>query len=247
MPNRIRLGLAAFLVLGLFRTVAAQDKPQTPEPPRRLMGEHRALGTVASVGVDRFEIKKVDGTALTVLVNDQTLYREQQQEFHLEDLKAGDHIAVRGTPNPDKQLLAAGVVRLTEEQYQRFLSGGGRNPGGPHGEWGPGEGPRIGGEIISIDQNRITVRNPWQGQKVILVNERTTFMKEGQISALKDLKVGDRIFALGKEQGGQFVATQVRSGQPRMRGPGWRQGPPPNQPAAPAPNEPNSPPSPTPQ
>ena len=59
-----------------------------------------------------------------------------------------------------------------------------------------------------------------QGERIVLVNEQTQFMKDGQPIALKDLKVGDRIFALGKETQGQFLATRVVTGQ--FRGPGQR-------------------------
>jgi len=44
-------------------------------------------------------------------------------------------------------------------------------------------------------------------------------MKQGQPITLKDLKVGDRIFAVGKETDGQFVAARVFTGQmPYQRG-----------------------------
>ena len=215
--------------------LAAQDRPSAPgqEPSRRGMGPPPVMGTVTSVGVDRFQIKQQDGSSTTILVNDQTRYNEEQHEFQLEDLKVGDHVFVRGTPNADKQVVAAGVRRVTEEQFQRFQSGaggggtgggrggpggGGRGPGGWQG--GPGGGDRAGGEIISIDQNQIKVRGR-QGDRIIVVNDQTTFNKEGQSITLKDLKVGDRIFAMGKTENGQFVATQIRSGRMGMgRGPG---------------------------
>jgi hypothetical protein len=60
------------------------------------------------------------------------------------------------------------------------------------------------------------VRNPWQGEKTIVINDQTTFSKEGQTITSKDLKVGDRVFASGKEVQGQFMATQVRTG-PRVQ------------------------------
>ena len=205
MSNQFRLSMAILLALTLAGPLAAQGTPpgQGPQPPRREMGGERVLGTVASVGVDRFEVKKPDGTTQIVLVNNQTSYMEQQQRFQLEDLKPGDHIAMRGNLNSDKQFVALGVRRVTEEQLQRFQAGGDR---------GPGAGDRIGGDIISIDQNRIVVRNPWQGEKTIAINDQTTFSKEGQTITSKDLKVGDRIFASGKEVQGQFMATQVRTG-----------------------------------
>jgi hypothetical protein len=199
-------------------------------------GPPPVLGTITSVGVDRFEIKKPDGTTQTVMVNDQTRYRQrvegqqQPQELALEDLKVGDHVIVRGTPNADKQVVAMGVNCVTAEQFERFQSGGGPGGGGPGGgQGGPGGGrggfgggggmgpggggPGVRGEIVSITGNQIKVQGR-QGERTIVVNDQTTFTKQGQTITLKDLKVGDRIFATGKEANGQFVATEVRSGRP---------------------------------
>jgi Cu/Ag efflux protein CusF len=208
MSNKFLLGVVILLTLTLSGSVAAQEKSptQAPEPPRREMGGERVMGTVASVGVDRFELKKADGTTQTVLVNDQTHYRQQQQEFQLEDLKPGDHVFVRGNPNSDKQFVASIVRRMSEQEMQRFESGS----------------ERAGGEIISIDQNQIKVRNPRQGEKIIAINAQTTFTRQGQAITLKDLKVGDRIFAIGKEEQGQFVATQVRTGWMGQGRGGWQ-------------------------
>ena len=245
------VAVAVLMVLGLACSLAGQQGPPSAgqEPPRRGMGgEPPVLGTITSVGVDRFEIKKPDGTTETVLVNDQTHFRQRQegkqqpQELQLEDLKAGDHVFVRGTPNADKQVVAMGVNRVTEEQFQRFQSGGGPGggPGGPGGggNWGPGgggmgpggprEGTFAGGEIVSISGNQIKVQSHRGGERIIVVNDQTTFTKEGQTITLKDLKVGDRIFARGKETNGKFTATEVRSGRPPGGGPGGWQGPPQN-------------------
>jgi hypothetical protein len=194
-----------------------------------MAGPPPILGTITSVGVDRFEIKKPDGTTQTVMVNDQTHYRQrvegqqEPKELALEDLKVGDHVFVRGTPNGDKQFVAGGVNRVTEEQFERFQSGGG--PGG--GGWAPGggagiQGTHAGGEIESIKGNEITVVSRRNGEKVIVVNDQTTFAKEGQTIGLKDLKVGDRIFALGKEANGKFLATEVHSGRPGGGRGGWQ-------------------------
>ena len=228
MSNRFLLSVAILLTLTLSEPAAAQRQSpaQAPEPPRREMGGERVIGTVASVGVDRFELKKADGTTATVLVNDQTHYRQQQQEFQLEDLKPGDHVFVRGNLNSDKQLVAVGIQRVTEEQLQRFQAGGGPgpggDPGGPGGGWDQSGGDRAGGEIVSVDQNQIKVRNRFQGERTIVINDQTTFTKQGQAITLKDLKVGDRIFAMGKQVQGQFVATQVRTGMMGQGRGGWQ-------------------------
>jgi hypothetical protein len=245
MSKKFALSIPVFLALGLAGSMAAQQNSPSPgQGPggRGMGGPPPVMGTITSVGVDRFEIKKPDGTTQTVMVNDQTHYRQRQegqqqpQELQLEDLKAGDHVFVRGTPNADKQVVAMGVNRITAEQFQRFQSGGGPGggPGGPGGGggWGPGGGAmagnRAGGEILSIDGNQIKVRGR-QGERTIVVSDQTTFAKEGQTISLKDLKVGDHIFAMGKEANGQFAAERVFSGRPGGRGGrGGGQGPPQN-------------------
>jgi hypothetical protein len=195
-----KLGLAV-LVMALG-TAAAQQRPeQTPRAPAEA-GEVRAFGTISSVGVDRFEIKKMDGSSQTILVDEQTKYQQGQQEIQLEDLKAGDRVAVRGRTNANQEFVALMVRRFTEEESQRF-----QNPS-----------ERAFGEIVSIGNGQIKVQNPRQGERIIVVNEQTEFIKDGQPITLKDLKVGDRIFALGKETQGHFVATRVTTGQFRRQG-----------------------------
>ena len=249
MSKKLSLSMLVLLALSIASSLAAQQNPPSPgqEPPRQGMGgPPPVMGTITSVGVDRFEIKKPDGTTQTVMVNDQTHYRQrvegqqQPKELALEDLKVGDHVFVRGTPNADKQVVAMGVNRVTAEQFERFQSGGGPGGGGPGGGpggpggWGPGggggmEGTRAFGEITSINGNQIKVQSRRGGERVIVVNDQTTFSKEGQTITLKDLKVGDRIFAVGKEANGQFMATEVRSGRPGGGGGrGGFQGPPQN-------------------
>jgi hypothetical protein len=244
MSKKTFLTILVMLVLSIGSSLGAQQNPpaQGEEQGHRGMGgPPPMMGTITSVGVDRFEIKKPDGTTQAVMVNDQTHYRQRSgqsdqppQELALEDLKVGDHVFVRGTPNGDKQFTAMGVNRVTAEQFERFQSGGG--PGGPGegggrvpggGGWGPGDGAgmdgtRAGGEIESIKGNQITVMSRRNGERVIVVNDQTTFAKEGQTVTLKDLKVGDRIFATGKEVDGKFVATEVRSGRPGGGRGGWQ-------------------------
>jgi hypothetical protein len=228
------------VVLSFGSWLVAQDNPPTPgNPPaqgeeprhRGANGPPPVLGTITSVGVDRFDIKKSDGSSQTIMVNDDTRYRQrvegqdQPQELSLENLKVGDHVFVRGTPNGN-QFTAMGVNRVTAQQLERFQNGGG--PGGPGGGMGPGggaEGTRAGGEIESIKGNEITVNSRRFGEKVIVVNDQTTVQKEGQTIGLKNLKVGDRIFAVGSESNGKFVATEIHSGRPHGEGGGGWQRP----------------------
>jgi hypothetical protein len=177
--------------------------PKTQPQDRGQPGD-RAFGTITSIGVDRFQIKKMDGTTQTVIVDDQTRYREggrgegqndSSKELQLEDLKPGNKVLVGGRTSDNKEFVAIMVHRVTEQDMKRF------------------SGDRAFGEITSLKANQMEVRGPWQGVKTIVVNEQTVFMKQGQPITLKDLKVGDRVFVLGKESNGEFVAARVITGQ----------------------------------
>jgi len=197
-------GKLALAVLAMALSAAAAQQRVEPTPQSPEAGRERSFGTISSVGVDRFEIKRMDGSSQTILVDDQTKYQQARQPIHLEDLKAGDRVAVVGHTNDNKVFVASTVRRFTEEDAQRFQN----------------QGERAFGEIVSIANGQIKVQNPRQGERIIVVNEQTEFVKDGQPITLKDLKVGDRVFALGKESQGQFVATRVMTGQFRRRGQG---------------------------
>jgi len=196
------LGFALLCILaGGWNLPATQQAQESPKPPAaREMPRpgDRTFGTVVSVGVDRLQIKQADGTEETVLVNDQTHFRQgPQQELQLEDLKPGDQIMVSGSTNEDKELQARMVRRVTREELARM----------------PKPGEAVFGEIVSVDKGQLKLRNRRQGERVVVFNGQTTFLKEGQPITLKDLKVGDRVFATGKETNGQFIATRIVTGQ----------------------------------
>jgi hypothetical protein len=114
----------------------------------------RAFGTIVSVGVDRLEIKKADGSKQTVLVDAQTNFREgRQQEIQLEDLKPGDRIMALGRTNENKDFVARVMRRVTDEEMARM----------------PRPGEVAFGEIVAIDKDQLKVRNPMQGERVVVV------------------------------------------------------------------------------
>lgn len=204
--RRLFSGLFAICItVAVSAALARAFTPQEtqPQPPERGQGRgpqgqgEMLMGTLASVGVDRIEIKRQDGTSQVVMVNDQTQYRQGQQDIQMEDLKPGDRIIARGQTNDKKEFVATAVRRVTDDEMQRFQGGG----------------DRVGGAIAAIDGNQIKIQNPRQGESIVFVNDQTTFMKDRQPITLKDLKVGDRIFAVGKVTDGKFVATRVMSGQ----------------------------------
>ena len=205
MRKRFALALGLiFITITCIGYAQQKEGTQTPSQNRpRQVGGPQVAGTITSVGVDRFEIKKMDGSTQTVMVDEHTHYRQGQQDIQLEDLKSGDQVFVRGQSNANKEFVAENVRRITAEEMQRFQN----------------SGERVFGAIVSIDKNQIKVNNPRQGERAIVVNDQTQFIKDGQPIALKDLKVGDRIFAMGSESQGQFLATRIMMGQFRQ---GWR-------------------------
>lgn len=203
MKKQVIFGIATILIMAAFSGLSlAQDAPQRGEGPR---GD-RVMGTVTSVGVGQLTIKKTDGTPVTITVNDQTRIsegrREDQKAIHLEDLKVGDGVFVLGQAGENQQFAATVVHRVPAEMLERFQAD---------------RGNRAFGQIESIDGNQLKVRNR-DGEQTITVNAQTTFMKNGQSITLNDLKVGDRVFAIGETNGGQFVAKRVMTGQFRGRG-----------------------------
>lgn len=205
----VRIGSWGFLLA--FMTTCALGQAQKPSEPQALPGDRmpageRITGAIESVGIDRFVIKKNDGTTATILVDEQTRYRQRQQDIQLEDLKPGDHVFVLGRTGESKDVTARMVRRVSDEDRGRM----------------PGPGEFVAGEIVSIDQGQIRLRTRRQGEKTVAINEQTEFRNSGRPASLKDLKVGDRIFVTGKESNGQFIATRVMSGQ-MQSGERWRE------------------------
>jgi hypothetical protein len=224
-------GLAILLSISLMAQSQGQENEPPPGPPPMQQGVGPGMrspgagGTIVSVGVGQIQIKKMNGETQTVLVNDQTRIREGQRDnqktLRLDDLKPGDHVMVMGQLNDNKEFVATFVHRLTPEEMARSQSAG----------------DRAFGQIVSIEGNEMKVHNQYRGDQTIVVNDQTTFMRDGQAITLKDLKVGERVFAMGKETDGKLTAERVTTGR-MMRGrgrgrmirpPNGAQPPPPNQ------------------
>src|SRR5271157_4362607 len=155
MRKQFALGLGLTLI-ALTSCAYAVQKDETKTPPQntpRGFAGPGVFGTIASVGVDRFEIKKADGSTQTVMVDDHTHYRQGQQDIQLEDLKPGDRVFVRGQTNSNKEFVAEAVRRVTDEEIQRFQNAG----------------DRVFGQIVSIDKSQLKVNNPRQGDRIVLV------------------------------------------------------------------------------
>jgi hypothetical protein len=218
------------MILLIAAPLAAQSGGQEggPPPPQMRQGGmpstrgEPAGGTIVSVGVDRFEIKNMRSENQTVMVGDQTRIvegqRDNQKQLGLEDLKPGDHVMVMGKPDENKNFVASFVRRLTPEEVARFQNAG----------------DRAFGEIVSIQGNELKIRSRFRGEQIVVVNDQTSIVKDGRAIQLSDLKVGDRILAMGKEADGKLTAGRITTGRMRrsrgpMRRPPAGEQPPPNQ------------------
>lgn len=255
MNSRI-LKIALGLVLGCALVVAplfAQDAQQSqsgtqqegqsgPPGARGHFGGPRggAFGTVQSVGVNQLVIKRQDGSTTTVQVNSETKFLDRNKAIELEDLKPGDRVIVRahaplnesnGAAAPEGAAPNAAAAPGTAAALAVILAASVMRV--PAGMGGAYNAPRAFGRITAISENQLTVQNR-QGQQVIVITSNTQLVKDGQAATLKDLKVGDRVMALGQESNGQFMASRIMSGEFRRGGQGFGGqgpgGPPPQNP-----------------
>ena len=76
MRKQFALALGLILI-ALTSCAYAQQKDETKTPPQNTPREFAGppvAGTITSVGVDRLEIKKMDGSTQTVMVDEHTRY-----------------------------------------------------------------------------------------------------------------------------------------------------------------------------
>ena len=163
MPKRLLTLLSVGLLLAGWSLRAAQNpESQSPRPRMHEFSGERAFGSITSVGIDRFVVKKMDGTEQTIMVDDKTRYSQGRQDIQLEDLKTGDRVLVRGSEDLNKMFVARVVRVVTDEEMQRFQSGG----------------ARTFGEITAGDKGQLKGRHPWQGEGIVTPNDHTSFIND---------------------------------------------------------------------
>jgi cytochrome c biogenesis protein ResB len=124
-------------------------------------------------------------------------------------------------------LLVGGLAFYGGMQYQRMQRGNfagqmaNRNNGGFQGNRMFANGNRpVSGEIISQDDNSITVKMPDGSTKIVIISDKTTINK-ASAGAKTDLKTGERVTAFGTANSdGSMTAQNVSIGGSMMfRGP----------------------------
>lgn len=147
-------------------------------------------GNVTSVGKDRFEVEKEDGTPATVIVSRDTRLRDKEQTLQLRDLKPGDRVFFRGHVDDNQKLVADIVARVAPDDVERL------------------QGHQAVGVVSAIETSRLRMRVSG-GERIVLVSPQTTYVRDGKPASLQDLKVGDKVSAAGADKDGQFVASRI--------------------------------------
>ena len=185
----------------------------------RELFQNATSGSVQSVTADGLTVKKLDGTTVTVKTNKDTMYRRERQEAKLSDFKVGDNVIVAGDPAGENAVLAKFVAM---------------RPNGPNAMNPEDLGKKfIVGEVLKIDETKLTIKRPDGVEQVIEVDDDTSFKNSKRESVtLADVKVGDRVMGRGALKGETFVPTDLMVGLPqrmefRMQHDGGPDGPPP--------------------
>ena len=201
----------------------AQDAPKSPPPdqtpPSQAPGgpQHRGggqgqglgelfqnatSGSVQSVTADGLTVKKMDGTTITVKINKDTMYRRERQEAKLSDFKVGDSVIIAGDPAGENTVLAKFVAM---------------RPNGPNAMNPEDLGKKfIIGEVMKIEETKLTIKRPDGVEQVIEVDDDTSFKNSKRESVtLADVKVGDHVMGRGALKDGTFVPADLRVGLPQ--------------------------------
>jgi hypothetical protein len=172
----------------------------------REMFQNATSGSVQSITANGMTVKKMDGTVVTVKTTKDTMFRHNREEGKLSDFKVGDQVIVAGDPAGENTVTAKFVairppgmnMMNPEDLGKKFIVG----------------------EVLKIDETKLTIKRPDGVEQVIEVDEDTSFRNAKRESVtLADVKVGDRIMGRGELKGGTFVPKEMMVGMPQG-GPG---------------------------
>ena len=168
-----------------------ESRPDFPNLPS-------VRGTVSSVQGSDIAIKTEEGVAYTVHCSDNTRIYKNRQSMKVADIRAGDMLIAAGDLDEKAHMLRAIFVGDVDAATVRKMRADlGKT-------W-------IAGKVTAIDMDslKLTVQRVDQKTQVILVDDTTSFKKDGQSVTLQDLKVGDTVRGQGGMKDGIFVPTTL--------------------------------------
>ena len=217
--KKSQLLLSFFVCLVAGSTLAAQTPAaqgtSSSNPPQesgdrgtregrgfRELLQNATSGTVQTVTSDGMTVKKIDGTVVTVKTTKDTQLRRERQTAKLTDFKPGDPVIVAGDPAGENTVTA------------KFIA---LRPSGPNAMNPEDLGKKfIMGEVMKIEETKLTIKRPDGVEQVIEVDDDTSFKNSKRESVtLADVKVGDRVVGRGEVKNGNFVAATLATRGPR--------------------------------
>jgi RNase P/RNase MRP subunit p29 len=162
--------------------------------------QHTVRGKVTAMEGQTLVITTREGEKEVVTTSETYFHVPNVEEPGLDDIEVGCIISALG--QKDGGTFTAQIVAVARARPRRRMIVR-RN--------------MVGGEVTAIEGTTLTVKTR-QGEKTILTDENTRFRIPGvENPSLEDIKVGDRIIALGRRhEDGDFMARVV--GVPKGRG-----------------------------
>ncbi|HUQ40029.1 MAG TPA: DUF5666 domain-containing protein [Acidimicrobiales bacterium] len=221
--RRRRSRLLLLAPVGIAAAVLLTGPSAGADPGR---GDHTG-GTVSSVNGRSFTVARPDGSSTRVTTSSATTFMKTV-DGTVADAAPGTHVGAQGTRAADGTFTAEHVGVHPAPPANR--------PAPPEGERPEGDRPRddrhLGGEVVSNDGTRITVKTRSGEQAVIATNSATKVTKT-VAGAFSDVTRGRKVMAHGtRSADGSLAADKVHvnassSEGPRPGGPGGpgRRGP----------------------
>lgn len=195
-----RIRLTAFIVMLAVIAGACAAAPAGPGkkvPARPAQGDEKsqaqwwgkapgqqpaARGIVENVGPANIAVKTPQGVK-QFAVNDKTRVLVQGKKATIADVKVGMPVGVKLQPVENNVPLALAIIVPK---------------------------PGCGGEIVSVANNVIVVRDKKQNTECqIVVSDKTKYRSRGYQGTFADLRVGYRAMANGRMDGGKLIADAV--------------------------------------
>ncbi|MHB8670133.1 MAG: DUF5666 domain-containing protein [Acidimicrobiales bacterium] len=194
-----------------FAAASESAGPTTPPPgapggvhcgPGRGFRHRRgAGGTVASVDGNRISLTRGDGTKVTAVVSDSTIYR-RVAKGSTADLVVGQGITAGGMSAPDGSVLARRIVVGPKDSLPSPMPGmSERRPDGPFRR-----GTRVMGTITAVDGSNLTVTDA-SGQTHKVTATPATRISKVTKASLSDVTPGTRVGVRGTRQSDGTVAA----------------------------------------
>jgi preprotein translocase subunit YajC len=222
MPmNQKRLYLLSFLFLSIGVATPAQtpdpqsapqDQVQDPPPgggrnsARGGAGDgHGTIGKITAIHGNSLQVRRPDGSTVTINLTDTTEYRKDRQPAQLSDFKVGDFVMARGDENADHSVTAQSLGGRSANVGAGVM-GAGPGGGAAFGEMGK---DFVAGVVKSVDAPKLTVLRVDNVTQTLELNEDTSLRRGRESITMADIQPGDHIVVRGGFENNVFTPKAV--------------------------------------